>query len=164
MSQRKPRGCEGHVFPHAGRRASYWESGAVMNGGQRGQVLLEVLIGVSILAMVMVAILYGFQAGINGTKRVDQRSTALNLAQSQIEYIKSQVYVVYDEQGMPLEGEGYTRVGEEDLPAGFSLEDIQILVGNLGNETSPDSIQQVTVTVTYAPDDSVSLSDYNRNE
>ena len=131
---------------------------------QRGQALLEVLIGVTILAAVIVALLYGFQAGILGTKRVDDRTAALNLAQSQVEYIKSQPYQVYDDQGNPVEGDGYSKVDEDTLPAGVTLNDIEIIVGNLGNETSADKIQQVTITITYGENNTVTLSDYNRGE
>jgi len=135
-----------------------------MFGGQKGQVLLEVLIGVTILAVVMVALLQGFHAGIVGTKRVDERTAALNLAQSQMEYIKSQPYQAYDDEGDPVEGNGYDKIDEEEIPAGFTADDIEIAIANLGNETSPDVIQQVMITVTYDEEASVDLEGYNTVE
>ena len=64
-----------------------------------------------------------------------------------------------------MEGEGYSELSEEDLPAGFTPDDIDFAVSNLGNETSPDEIQLLTVTVTYGVnDDTVTIADYNRNE
>ena len=122
-------------------------------------VLLEVLIGVTILAVVMVALLQGFQAGILGTKRVDDRSVALNLAQSQVEYIKSQPYQDYDAEGNPVEGEGYARL-DHDIPPGFTPDDIEFTITNLGEGENP--LQQITVTVSYGESRSVVLSGYHR--
>jgi type II secretory pathway pseudopilin PulG len=133
--------------------------------GQKGQVLVEILIGIAVLAVVTAALMQAFQSGILGTNRVDERITALNLAQFQMEYIRAQPYEEYDAQGEPVEEEGYSEISEEDLPAGFTSDDIEIAVSNLGNETSPDEIQLVTVTVTFGiNDDIVTIADYNRNE
>lgn len=130
--------------------------------GQRGQALLEVLIGTIILAIVIVGLLSGMQAGIWGTKRVDERTTALNLVQSQMEYVKAQPYQLYDDQGNPVEGEGYSKIAEDVLPAGFSLADIEIVVSNLGNQTSPEATQLLTITVTCDGNNTVALSGYKR--
>ena len=133
--------------------------------GQKGQVLVEILIGITVLAVITGALLQAFQSGILGTNRVDERTTALNLAQFQMEYIRAQPYEEYDAQGDPVEGEGYSELSEEDLPAGFTPDDIDFAVSNLGNETAPDEIQLLTVTVTYGVnDDTITIADYNRNE
>jgi len=133
--------------------------------GQKGQVLVEILIGITILAVVTAALMQAFQSGILGTNRVDERSTALNLVQFQMEYVRAQPYQEYDAQGDPVEGEGYSELSEEDLPAGFTTDDIDIAVSNLGNETSPDDIQLVTVSVTFGVnDDTLTIANYNRNE
>jgi len=126
-------------------------------------VLVEILIGITVLAMVTAALLQAFQSGILGTNRVDERTTAINLAQSQMEYVRAQAYQEYDAQGDPVESEGYSKISEENLPAGFTTNDIDIAVSNLGDETSPDEIQLVTVTVTYGVnDDTVTIANYNR--
>jgi len=126
-------------------------------------VLVEILIGITVLAMVTAALLQAFQSGILGTNRVDERTTALNLAQFQMEYVRAQDYQEYDGQGDPVESEGYSKISEENLPAGFTADDIDIAVSNLGDETSPDEIQMVTVTVTYGlNDDTVTIANYNR--
>ncbi len=129
---------------------------------QRGQALLEVLIGTIIFAIVIVGLLSGMQAGIWGTKRVDERTTALNLVQSQMEYVKAQPYQLYDDQGNPVEGEGYSKITEDVLPAGFSLDDIEIVVSNLGNQTSSEATQQVTITIAYDGNNTFTLSGYKR--
>lgn len=130
--------------------------------GQRGQALLEVLIGTIIFAIVIVGLISGMQAGILGTKRVDDRTTALNLVQSQMEYVKAQPYQLYDDQGNPIEGDGYSKITEDVMPAGFYLEDIEIVVSNLGNQTSSEATQIVTITVTYDGNNTFTLSGYKR--
>ncbi len=127
----------------------------------RGQALLEVLIGTTILAIVIVGLLSGMQAGIWGTIRVDERTTALNLVQSQMEYVKAQPYQLYDDQGNPII-EGYSKIAEEKLPAGFSLADIEIVVSNLGNQTYPEATQLLTITITCDGNNTVTLSGYKR--
>lgn len=128
-------------------------------------MLVEILIGITVLALVTAALMQAFQSGILGTNRVDERTTALNLAQFQMEYIRAQPYQEYDAQGDPVGEEGYSELSEEDLPAGFNTDDVDIAVSNLGNETSPDEIQLVTVTITFGVnDDTLTIADYNRNE
>jgi type II secretory pathway pseudopilin PulG len=129
---------------------------------QKGQTLLEVLIGTTILAIVIVGLICGMQAGIWGTKRVDERTTAINLAQSQMEYVKAQPYQLYDDQGNPIEGEGYSKIAEDMLPAGFSLDDIEIVVSNLGNQTSSEATQQVTITISHDGNKTYTISAYKR--
>ena len=69
---------------------------------------------------------------------------------------------VLDDQGNPVEGEGYSKIAEDVLPAGFSLADIEIVVSNLGNQTSPEATQHVTITVTCDGNSTVTLSGYKR--
>ena len=57
-----------------------------------GYNLIEVLIAIAIISMVVVAFLQGLNIGIGGTYSDTQKNDALHLAQSQMEYIKSQPY------------------------------------------------------------------------
>lgn len=57
-----------------------------------GYNLIEVLIAIAIIGMVVVAFLQGLNLGIGGTYSDTQKNSALHLAQSQMEYIKSQPY------------------------------------------------------------------------
>ena len=107
--------------------------------GEKGQTLVEVLIGVTLLAIVVVALMYGLVAGIYGTHRVDERATALNLAESQMEYIKFQTY-------------NATYEIVDNVPPGFSIT-YQVA------EITEGRLQRVTVTVSY-DSKSVVLEDY----
>lgn len=57
-----------------------------------GYNLIEVLIAIAIIGMVVAAFLQGLNLGIGGTYSDTQKNNALHLAQSQMEYIKSQPY------------------------------------------------------------------------
>ena len=117
---------------------------------QRGQALLEVLIGTTILAIVIVGLLSGMQAGIWGTIRVDERTTALNLVQSQMEYVKAQDYRVYPDPGEPYD--------EIDVDPPYSM---TVTVTNVP-DYDPTVLQQITVTVSY-DGRNVVLEDYKGN-
>lgn len=112
---------------------------------ERGQTLIEVLIGVILLAVVILGLLQGLSVGVWGTINVSQRSTALNLARSQLEYIKSQPY----DGEEPFE---YDII--PDVPAGFQVEISDVA------ELTEDALQQVTITVTYLQGKSVGFVGY----
>lgn len=118
---------------------------------QKGLSLIEVLIGLSILGVVIIALLAGLITAVLGVGQVDQRTMALNLARSQIEYIKSQDYIE------PISN--YAKVPDDDIPARFTASDIAI-----GGQILIDGVlQQITVTVTYDDGKSVQLDGYRTN-
>lgn len=57
-----------------------------------GYNLIEVLIGLAILAIIATVFMQGLGVGILGAYRDSQMNKALHLAQSQMEHIKSQPY------------------------------------------------------------------------
>lgn len=61
--------------------------------GQPGAVLIEVVLSVAILGMVGIGFLTALSTGIITTARVDERTTAINLARSQLEDVKLQSYI-----------------------------------------------------------------------
>lgn len=59
---------------------------------QRGFTLIEVLISVAILGLVAVMFFGGLNTASGITFSTDERQTAKNLAESQMEYVKNQLY------------------------------------------------------------------------
>lgn len=112
---------------------------------EKGQTLVEVLIGVTLLSVVILGLLQGLSVAVWGTINVGQRTMALNLARSQLEYIKSQPYDVEE----PFE---YDIV--PDVPTGFQVEISDV------TELTEDALQQVTITVTYLESKSVEFVGY----
>lgn len=59
---------------------------------ERGFALMEALISVAILGMTLVVFIAGLSTGLLATGSADRLSTAHQLARSQIEYTKNDVY------------------------------------------------------------------------
>lgn len=119
---------------------------------KKGQALIELIIAIAVFAMVIVGFMQGMNMGILGTHRVRQSNAALDLARSQLEYVKQQGYILYNDDGYPVEGPTYKTVAEADIPLGFSADYIEIAVENIDELDPPHhgtALQQITVNVTY---------------
>ncbi len=100
--------------------------------GEKGASLVESLIALAILAIAVTAFLAAFSSGSLAVGRADKRVTAENLARNQLEFAKSQTYVV-----APV---SYNVISP--LPAGYSISsDATSITGRDQN------LQRVTVTV-----------------
>lgn len=81
---------------------------------ERGFTLVEMLVSVAILGVTGVAFLSGFSTASRGDSIIDERETAKNLAESQMEYIKNQAYTAsigagtYAPTPIPWEYAGYS--------------------------------------------------------
>ena len=96
--------------------------------------LIEVIVAVAIFAIVIGGFMQALNTGIVGTNSDIKLNTALHLAQSQIEHIKS---LPYDNE------EPYEIV--PDVPQGY---DIDVAVEPT-YEDGEQGLQLITVTVTY---------------
>ena len=102
-----------------------------------GYNLIEVLIAIAIISMLVVAFMQGLNIGIGGTYSDTQRNNALHLAQSQMEYIKSQDY---------------------DDDCGYTPIDDNVTVSCL-NESS-ENLQHITVTVYFDDNRTITIEGY----
>jgi len=107
---------------------------------KRGYNLIEVLIAIAIISTVVVAFMQGLNLGISGTYSDTQRNNALHLAQSQMEYIKSQPY---------------------DDNCGYTLVDDNVTVSCI-NESS-EELQLITVTVYFDDNRTITIEGYKTN-
>ena len=106
----------------------------ILKRHKKGMTLIEMIIAVAIMAIVFGGIMQGLNASILATQRDTEINSALHLAQSQMEYIKS---LPYDDES-PFE---YDII--PDIPEGY---DIEVTV----EPTYDDGIQgmqSITVTV-----------------
>lgn len=113
---------------------------------QKGQTLIEVVIGVVLLALITVALFQGLSVGIWGTYTTDQLTTAQQIARSEIEYIKYQSYnetEPYEYDLVALSGAPIIASPDTEYPvSGFNVTySIAEIVENV--------LQQITVTVNY---------------
>ena len=60
---------------------------------KRGTTLIETIISIFLISTVVVTFLEALSIGINGTLELNRKTSALNLAKSQVDYTKSQDYL-----------------------------------------------------------------------
>jgi len=109
-------------------------------GAEKGFTLIEVLVSLSIIALVAVGFLSGLSTSLRSLMVTEEMTTAESLARSQMEYIKNQIYNTsgdYNEIGCPL---GY---------------EIMVLTSELQT-----GIQKVAVTVNYHDECITTLEGY----
>lgn len=121
----------------------------LMKRHKKGMTLIEVIVAVAIFAIVFGGFMQAMNTGLMGTHRNTQLNTALHIAQSQIEYVKS---LPYDNEP-PFE---YETVPE--VPQGY---DIDVAV-EPNYEDGEQGLQLITVTVTYQGKSTV-LNGYKTN-
>lgn len=115
---------------------------------EKGQTLIEAIIAIALFAMVIVGFIQGLNVGILGTYRTSQSNIALNLARSQVEYIKLQDYQPCTDAGCNVTYAKLNASVVENTYRGLSIDSIEITVGNVSG-VDAGALQQVTVTVTY---------------
>jgi prepilin-type N-terminal cleavage/methylation domain-containing protein len=123
---------------------------------QRGFSLIEILAGLALLGLIGVAVLSGLTTTFRGVALSEERVTADSLARSQIEYLKTQDYVLVADYNPDDPANRYDLIDiPPDLAAlGYSVEinpPELVLSGNGGFE-----LQSITVSVKR--DDQLKLS------
>lgn len=121
----------------------------------RGDTLVELVVAIAIGAIIIAGLLYGLGHAVLATHRIDEKTTARDLARSCMECVKSQPYgteIAYENACEELI--------EDDLLPGWTLDDIDIAFEV--DELSDDTLQLVTVTVSYE-DGSYELQGYKSN-
>lgn len=121
---------------------------------EKGFTLIEVLISLAILGVIAVAFLGGLTTASKGLAITDERQTAQNLAEAQMEYIKRQGY----SSGLPPV---YAKLPSGEIPSGF---DVEIEATRLDPEgdglSDDDNVQLIKITVTHGSKDVLTLEDY----
>ncbi|NQT49037.1 MAG: hypothetical protein HQ578_08710 [Chloroflexi bacterium] len=108
---------------------------------QTGVGLVEILVAVAILGVIGVGFLLALTNTVDGTEFHEVKVTASSLAQSQVEYIKSQAYAADD----PV---SYVEISP--LPPGYEI-DVDVVEEGVGK-------QEVTVTVYHQGDFALSMT------
>jgi type II secretion system protein I len=111
---------------------------------QKGVTLVEVVIAMAILGILAVAFLGAINNSTETLITVDERETARNLAESQMEYVKELGYApTYSPATIPSEYVGFT---------------VNIATDEITNRD--DDIQKITVTVQHRSKDVATLVAY----
>jgi prepilin-type N-terminal cleavage/methylation domain-containing protein len=106
-----------------------------LKGSETGVTLIETLVALVLLGIISVAFLSGLATVAKATFIADEQATAESLARSQIEYVKNQDYIDYDNP----DHEDYLTV--TPLDSNYSIDPPAITSIDVG-------IQKIRVTVT----------------
>ena len=117
---------------------------------KKGVTLIEAVIAIFVVAVVIVTFLKVLNAGISSTIEVSRRTSAVNTARAEIEYIKSQVYSA--SIGNMSQIYGFVNISEPNYPVDGNVSPV--------NGAKITALQQLTVKVTYIGSKSVSVTDY----
>jgi type II secretory pathway pseudopilin PulG len=74
--------------------------------GSRGELLIEVLIALAILGIISVVFIGAMYTSLNAARITDERSNALTLAKSQIEYVRTAGYSTIDNWAYTVDTSG----------------------------------------------------------
>ena len=110
---------------------------------EKGFTFIEVVIGLAIMGIIAVGFIGGLGTAAKGLMITDERETANNLAEAQMENVKNQGY---DDLNNPPE---YSKLS--NIPDGY---DINITAERLDRDIPPnpdddDGVQNITVTVNH---------------
>lgn len=126
----------------------------LLGNTSKGVGFIEVIIALAILGLVAAAFLNGLSTSLNAIVISDEGSTALALAQGQMEHVKS---LEYDEINNPpqyTENAGIT-------PPGYTVE---ISASRLDPESDgfddDDGLQQITIIIRRQSEEIFTLVDY----
>ena len=127
---------------------------------ERGFSFIEVVIALGVLGMIAVGFLSGLGTASRGLLIADERETANNLAEAQVESIKSQPY---DEDVLLHPEPQYSLI--TDIPSGYSIDQPMAvrLDPDLDGLDDDDGIQKITVTVRHNGKEVLTLEDYKVN-
>ncbi len=117
----------------------------VFKGSSKGAGAIEAIIALGILGIVALAFLGGLSTALKAVSIADERSVAQSLAQSQVEYVKSQNYINYSETGH----ENYALITTPDNY------DLSLSVVQLN-----DGLQKITVIAKHNYKEVLTLEDY----
>jgi prepilin-type N-terminal cleavage/methylation domain-containing protein len=117
--------------------------------GEKGLTLIETLVAVSILGTISVSFLNGLTAATKSVYLADEHSTAVSLAQSQMEWVKNAGYI-YDA----------TTYAAAPLPDGKDYLNYTVVITAQRLHNSDDGIQKITVTVKHSDEGVVILEGY----
>ena len=119
---------------------------------KRGTTLIESVIAIFIVSVVLVTFLEALNVAMTGTLELTRKTSALNLAKSQIEYAKSQPYNVSIGNGNLSTVYGSINISDK-LNYNISGQ-----VANVSDIAQP--LQQITVNVSYLLGKQVQLNAY----
>ena len=129
---------------------------SLLGSNSGGMGLVEVIVALGILGLISAAFLNGLSTSLNAVVISDEGSTAIAMAQGQMEYVKSQDYDESTDPGHPQYVEN-----PDITPAGYTAE---ISASRLDPEgdgfANDDGLQQITIIIRRQDNEVFTLVDY----
>ncbi len=110
---------------------------------QKGFTLIEALTGTALLVIVGVAVLVGVSTAFKASSTADKISTALAIAQSQIDFIHTQAY---DSSGAYIAIDSDTRGADKQVITPYTMT-INVVSIDADGDGTTDGLQEITVEV-----------------
>lgn len=122
---------------------------------KRGTTLVESVIAIFITSVVVLTFLESLNVGMTGTLQLTRKTSAINIAQSQLEYVQSKTY-------NPSNGSLVTVYGLVTDPNASQTSDVinYNISGTVEFVNNSQSLQKITVNVSYMTGKQVQLIDY----
>jgi prepilin-type N-terminal cleavage/methylation domain-containing protein len=124
---------------------------------ERGFTFIEVVIALGVLGMIAVGFLSGLGTASKGLLIADERETANNLAEAQIENVKNQAYDDINDPPQYSLMAGIPDSYSIDQPLAYRMDP------DLDGLEDDDGIQRITVTVRHNGKEVLTLEDYKVN-
>jgi len=121
---------------------------------QRGLGLVESLVAVAILGVAVVALLIVLSAGTVAVGECNQQMVVQSLARTQLEYVKSQDYILTAAYDPDNPDASYNTV---DTPEGYA---IAVEVEAILEPATDGNIQKITVTISRDGEDILTIEGY----
>ena len=100
---------------------------------EKGFSLIEVLVSVSLVGVIAVTFINTLGSSSSATMAVDNRETAKNLAETQMEYVKSQAYnVIYSPAPNPDEYNMYSVIIDAEPLQDVFIQKVTVTVNHQG--------------------------------
>ena len=148
-----------------------WMRGILRGPDQsRGQLLIEVLIALALMGVISVVFIGAMYTALQSARIADERSIALTLAQSEIEYVKRQPFSDIDWAYTVDTTDSYAAVGmepswwSESQPPPLSGGDFSgYSVSVSGVSTDMAGIRKITAVARHHGESVVTLENFERN-
>jgi len=122
---------------------------------KRGTTLIESVISIFVVSVVLVTFLEALNVSMTGTLELNRKTSALNLAKSQIEYVKAEpTYNASTGNLSDVYGPYITTGGNISDTINYTIS------GQVTNVSVNQSLQQITVNVSYLYGKQVQLTAY----
>ena len=117
--------------------------------GQKGFLLIEILVGLAFLGIITVAFLNGLFTTFKGVSVSQERVSAESLVKSQVEYIKTQDYVTVADYNPEDPANRYELI---NIPADLAAAGYSVEINppeTILSEAGGYELQSITVAVTH---------------